>query len=119
MLADTGEAICPPKTTTPDELYERLVELLHRFVPQLSKHRAQDFSRHRKLPLLRLLVFLLSLVASGRDKSIDTTLSDFFTLARRSTLWPDAQSPHRSALRKARAKVPWQAFATLLGQAVT
>lgn len=100
-------------------MYERLVALLHRFVPLISKHRVQDFSRRRKLPLPRLIVLLLSLVASGRDKSIDTKLSDFFTLARRSALWPDAHSPHRSALSKARAKVLWQAFAMLLDQAVT
>jgi hypothetical protein len=100
-------------------LYERLVALLHRFVPRITKHRAQDFSRQRKLPLPRLLVLLLSLVASGRDKSIETKLHDFFTLARRSALWPEAQSPHRSALSKARAKVPWQALDTLLGQAVS
>jgi len=119
MPAWTGDRICPPKTTTPEEFYERLVALVYRFVPLISKHRAQDFSRHRKLPLPRLIVLLLSLVASGRDKSIDTKASDFFPVARRSALWPDAQSPPRSALTKARAKVPWQAFETLLGQAVT
>jgi len=84
----------------------------------MTKQRPQDFSRRRKLPLARLIVVLISLVASGRDKGVATKLGEFFTLARRSGLWPEGQSPHRSALSKARAKIPWEAFATLLTQAV-
>ena len=84
----------------------------------IPKRRPQDFSRCRKLPLARLIVVLLSLVASGRDKGVETKLGEFFTLARRSDLWPEGQSPHRSALTKARAKIPWQAFETLLNHTV-
>lgn len=83
---------------TPVEFYERLLALFSHFVPTVTKKRPQDFSRRRKLPLARLLVVLLSLVASGRDKSVATKLGDFFTLARRSGLWPEGHSPHRSAL---------------------
>jgi hypothetical protein len=60
----------------------------------------------------------MSLVASGRDKGGATKLGACFTLARRSGLGPEGQSPHRSALTKARAKIPWQAFETLLTQSV-
>ena len=70
--------------------------------------RAQDFSRRRKLPLAHLIVVLISLAASGRDPGVATKLDAFFTLARRSGLWPAGHSPHRSALTKARAKLPWQ-----------
>jgi DDE family transposase len=49
---------------------------------------------------------------------VATKLGEFFTLARRSGLWPEGQSPHRSALTKARAKLPWQAFEALLTQSV-
>ena len=109
----------PPKhTTTPCDFYDRLRALFLQFVQTITTRRPQDFSRCRKLPLARLIVVLLSLVASGRDKGVDTKLSEFFTLARRSGLWPEGQSPHRSALSKARAKIPWQAFATLLGHVV-
>src|SRR5262249_61554842 len=80
--------------------------------------RAQDFSRRRKLPLAHLIVVLISLVASGRDTGVATKLDAFFTLARRSGLWPEGHSPHRSALTKARAKLPWQALATLLRRSV-
>lgn len=85
----------------------------------IATRRPQDFSRCRKLPLPRLIVILLSLVASGRDKGVDTKLGEFFTAARRSGLWPEGQRPHRSALTKARAQLPWQAFEAFLGQSVT
>jgi Transposase DDE domain len=94
-----------------------LTVFLH-FVQTLTTPRAQDFSRRRKLPLAHLIVLLLSLVASGRDKGVATKLGEFFTVARRSGLWPEGHSPHRSALTKARAKLPWQALATLLRRAV-
>ena len=76
--------------------------------------RPQDFSRRRKLPLAHLIVVLISLAASGRDTGVATKLEAFFTLARRSGLWPAEQSPHRSALTKARAKLPWQVLDLLL-----
>jgi Transposase DDE domain len=94
-----------------------LTVFLH-FVQTLTTPRAQDFSRRRKLPLAHLIVLLLSLVASGRDKGVATKLGEFFTVARRSGLWPERHSPHRSALTKARAKLPWQALATLLRRTV-
>src|SRR5215831_18602798 len=96
----------------------RLLTLFFHFVQTITKRRSQDFSRRRKLPLAQLLVVLISLVASGRDKGVATKLGEFFTLARRSGLWPEGQSPHRSALTKARAKLAWQAFETLLNQSV-
>jgi hypothetical protein len=95
-----------------------LLPLFLHFVQTLTTHRAQDFSRHRKLPLSHLIVVLISLVASGRDKGVATKLDEFFTLARRSGLWPEGHSPHRSALTKARAKLPWQALDTLLRRVV-
>lgn len=80
--------------------------------------RTQDFSRGRKLPLAHLIIVLLSLAASGRDHGVATKLAAFFTVARRSGLWPDEHSPHRSALTKARAKLPWQILGTLLRRVV-
>lgn len=108
----------PKKNTTPLDFYERLLTLFVHFVQTITKKRSQDFSRRRKLPLGKLIVVLISLVASGRDKGVATKLGEFFTLARRSGLWPEGQSPHRSALTKARAKIPWQAFETLFNQSV-
>jgi DDE family transposase len=107
-----------PPPMTPYDFYDRLRALFLHFVQTIPTRRPQDFSRCRKLPLARLIVVLLSLVASGRDKGVDTKLEEVFTLARRSDLWPEGQSPHRSALTKARAKIPWQAFDTFLNHTV-
>jgi len=84
----------------------------------MTKQRPQDCSRRRKLPLARLLVVRMSLVASGRDKGVAANRGAFFTLARRSGLGPEGQSPHRSALSKARAQIPWEALAPWLNQSV-
>src|SRR5262245_53067095 len=81
--------------------------------------RTQDFSRRRKLPLAHLIVVLISLAASGRDAGVATKLAAFFTFARRSGLWPNEHGPHRSALTKARAKLPWQVFDLLLRRLIT
>jgi hypothetical protein len=95
-----------------------LLTLFLHFVQTLTTPRFQDFSRCRMLPLAHLIVVLISLTASGRDQGVATKLDAFFTMARRSGLWPAGHSPHRSALTKARAKLPWQAFATLLRRSV-
>jgi hypothetical protein len=95
-----------------------LLTLFLHFVQTLTLPRAQDFSRRRKLPLAHLIVVLLSLVASGRDTGGATKLVAFFTLARRWGLWPAAHSPHRSALTKARAKLPWQVFDLVLRRVI-
>jgi hypothetical protein len=95
-----------------------LLTLFLHFVQTITIPRAQDFSRRRKLPLAHLIVVLISLAASGRDAGVAIKLDAFFTLARRSGLWPAGHSPHRSALTKARAKLPWQALATLLRRSV-
>lgn len=95
-----------------------LTRFLH-FVQTITLPRAQDFSRCRKLPLAHLIVVLISLTASGRDTGVATKLVALFTLARRSGLWPAEHSPHRSALTKARAKLPWQVLDILLRRLIT
>ena len=96
-----------------------MLTLFLHFVQTITLPRAQDFSRCRKLPLAHLIVVLISLVASGRDAGVATKLATFFTLARRSGLWPNEHSPHRSALTKARAKLPWQVLDCLLRRVLT
>ena len=98
---------------------------LHRFFDLIPTTLAADqkttpthFTRTRKLPLPRLIMSLLSLVATGQGRSVDTHLGSFFRTARRSGLWPDAEAPHRSAVSKARNKVPWTLFQTILADAV-
>ena len=65
-----------------------------------------------------LITFLLSLVASGKHQGVDIKSGEFFAHARRSGLWPEAEAVHRSAVTKARGKLPWRVFEPLLADAV-
>ena len=99
--------------------YSQLMSLLPSFCQTIEKSKENDFTRNRKLPLPRLLVTLLHLTAGGsRHDGVDIKLGDLFNLSRRDGLWPEAQTPHRSALTKARSKLGWEAFAGLLRKAV-
>jgi len=60
----------------------------------------------------------LSLVASGKTQGIDGKSGEFFKPARRSGLWPDADAVHRSAVTKARKKLSWRVFDSLLKKSV-
>jgi hypothetical protein len=78
----------------------------------------KDFTRTRKLPLPKVIICTLSLVGNGHDNGADIHLGDIFRDARRSGLWPGADAVHRSALSKARKKVPWEVFQDTLHDAV-
>jgi hypothetical protein len=67
------------------------------------------FTRKRKLPFARLLVFVLHLVC-GDTKGVDIKSGLFFKMARRSDMWPDAKPASRGAVTKARKKIHWQVF---------
>ncbi len=58
------------------------------------------------------------MVASGKNQGVDSKSGEFFKQARRSGLWPEAEAVHRSAVTKARSKLPWQIFETILADAV-
>jgi len=64
------------------------------------------------------MAFLLSLAASGKTQGVDGKSGEFFKQARRSGLWPKADAVHRSAVTKARKKLSWTIFDTLLEDAV-
>ena len=65
-----------------------------------------------------MIVFLLSLTASGRHRGIDGKSGEFFKHARRSGLWPEAEAVHRSAVTKAREKLPWEMLEAILADTV-
>lgn len=65
-----------------------------------------------------MLVFLLSLVGSGKQQGVEGHSGDFFRHARRSGLWPEAQAVHRSSVTLARAKLHWTNFEQLHHEAV-
>ena len=87
-------------------------------LPAESKPRPEDFTRNRKLPFPTVITTTLSLVANGNTHGMDHHLGAFMRDARRSGLWPDAQAAGRSALSKARKKVPWEIFRETLTDAV-
>jgi hypothetical protein len=66
-----------------------------------------------------LIVFVLSLTSSGKSSGVDTKSGLFFKNARRSGVWPNTEAVHRSAVSKARKKVPWEIFKDLFHDATT
>lgn len=87
------------------------ISLRHQLSP---KH----FCRKRKLPFPRLVTFLLSITLSGKSKGVDSKSGEFFKNARRSGLWLNAEAIHRSALTKARKKLPWEVLEEIHEDAV-
>lgn len=55
---------------------------------------------------------------NGKAQGVDGKSGEFFKQARRSGLWPDADAVHRSAVTKARKKLSWRIFDSLLKDAV-
>jgi len=100
------------------DLIKHFFSLIPTDIPCAHKQRPEDFTRNRNLPFNKLVALILSLAASGTNQGMDTKAGLFFKNARRSNLWPEANSVHRSSISKARAKVPWQIFADILADAV-
>lgn len=82
------------------------------------KQKEKDFSRKRKLPLSRIIIFILFITVSGKSKGVDTKSGEFFRNARRSGLWPDAKAVHRGSVSKRRNKVDWKIFEDIFHDAV-
>lgn len=89
-----------------------LENILTFFSGGIGPHPEQNpkhFTRKRKLPFARLLVFVLHLVC-GDTKGVDIKSGLFFKMVRRSDMWPDAKPASRGAVTKARKKIHWQIF---------
>ncbi len=98
--------------------FEQILSFIPQRLDQTDKASPKAFTRQRKLPLPKLITFILSITCSGKSQGVDGKSGEFFKHARRSGLWPDAEAIHRSALTKARQKLPWEVFAELHQQAV-
>lgn len=70
------------------------------------------------MPFNKLVTLILSLSGSGTNQGVDTKAGLLFKNARRCGLWPDTPTVHRSTITKARAKIPWNVFQTILSDAV-
>ena len=98
---------------------QRFLDLIPSDLPLSRKESAGDFTRDHKLTLPKLITFILSITASGKNRGVDGKSGEFFKNARRSGLWPDSKAIHRSALTKARKKVKWEAFEDIFHQATS
>lgn len=96
----------------------KIISLIPKFINPDDKQSASDFTRIRKLTFPKIITFILFVSTSGKNAGVDIKSGIFFNNARRSGLWPDATAVHRSAVTKARSKVPWTIFQDLLGDAV-
>jgi hypothetical protein len=109
------------KITKKQELPEtmgKFIGLIPKQIDPTYQKSPKHFIRNRKLPFPKLIVFLLSIVANGKNKGIDTKSAEFAKNARRSGLWPGAEEVHRSAVTKARNKVDWKIFENIFHDAV-
>ncbi|MEQ6340634.1 MAG: IS4 family transposase [Gammaproteobacteria bacterium] len=68
------------------------------------------------MPLPKLMSFVLSLAASGAEQGMAMLFEQFAERACDQGAWPRADAVHASALTKARAKLSWCVFDTLLKQ---
>jgi hypothetical protein len=100
------------------QLMEKFIALIPKQIDPAYQKSPQHFIRNRKLPFPKLIVFLLSIVANGKNKGIDTKSAEFVKSAKRSGLWPEAEQVHRSAVTKGRKKVDWKIFKNILHDAV-
>ena len=97
---------------------QRLLDLIPKTLDAAQKKKPGHFTRTRKMSFPTLITTILSLVANGQPHGVDPHLGTFFRGARRSGLWPEAETPQRSSVSKARAKIPWTVFHDLLTDAV-
>jgi hypothetical protein len=97
---------------------QKFIEIIPSSIPAQYLQNEADFIRERKLPFPKLITFTLHITTSAKNEGVDIRLGDFFKDARRSGLWFDAEPVHRSAVTKARAKVPWQVFEDIFSQSV-
>jgi len=96
----------------------KFINIIPRQICPAYKMAPSHFTRNGKLPFPKLIIFILSIVASGKSKGVDSKSGAFFKSARRSGLWPDAEAIHRSTLTKARGKVTWKIFENIFYDAV-
>lgn len=94
------------------------MDLLPRSLTSKEKRSPGDFTRDRKLPLKKLIVFILHLTASGKPGGVDIQSGLFFGAARREGLWPGASAPSRSAVSRRRDKIDWTVFRNIFRSAV-
>ena len=96
---------------------QRFRELIPHVLNPAYRTSASSFTRQRKLPLHRLIVFVLHLAANGRREGMAIGASRFFDQACRDGLWSESEPPSAGAVSRRRAQLPWEVFRDLLNKA--
>lgn len=96
----------------------RLLSIIPFRCPSEHKTKSSDFTRNRKLPFRKLIVFVYHLVGKGHTEGVDTELGQFFKNAQRSGLWSKITAATRGAFSKRRKQVPADVFQEIHQQAL-
>ena len=102
----------------PNEIINNFCQLIPDQIDSELKISPNDFSRDRNLNFQKTITLTLSMTVSGGNQGVDTKSGQFFKNARRSQLWQDAQTVHRSNITRARKKIPYQVFENILSDSV-
>ncbi len=103
---------------TIENIIKNLTNLIPDVVPAQINKNKKKFSRDRKLPFQKLIIFIFYLTINSKKYGVDIQITEFFKQARRTGLWINADTVHRSAVTKARKKVPWQVFENIYYDAI-
>lgn len=97
-----------------NQILQKFINLIPEKPEESYKNKKKAFQRNSsKFSFQNLTAFILSIVASGKDKGIQIKIGDFFQDSFRSGLFETSSSAHRSSFTKAREKVNWQFFEDL------
>ncbi len=97
-------------------LIPQIINPLHQKKEEGEKEKTY-FTRKSKLTFPRLIVFILSITVSGKNKGVDGKSGEFFRNAHRSGLWPRMVPICRSTLTKSRSKVSFEEFKDIFSDA--
>jgi hypothetical protein len=107
---DPWHAYCLELSCQLTDYYQLFLKIIPTSLKTHQKRSNADFTRKRILTLPRVVAFVLYITAIGNKKGVDTLLGLFFKNVKRSQCWTEIQTPHRSAVSKARKKVDWTVF---------
>lgn len=110
---------CPQFSCQETDFFKHFNKIIPDEIPNELKYNPNHFTRNRDLPLNKLIALTLSMTANGATQGAGIKAGLFFQNARRSGLWPNAKTVHRSSITKARAKLKWQVFQTILDDSVS
>jgi len=86
--------------------------------PTEFKNSDSDFTRRRKLDFKTIFAFILASASSGKDSSLTSDKNSFFSFCRLLGVENGECSPHKSSISRAKSKISFLAFKSVLDQVV-